>query len=149
MAGLVYTDDGFVRWREEGDIFENYEDDEDSISVFVGVCRSKKLFNEYWNDEVLAYDFGFCYDEDFACIKFSEEPVQDIDTLFKGADIFDLDELKRRYPGGLDRAYNAVYAVGNVNYNGIVQEFENEDFGYFKFLGVFKPSDAFFGAPLS
>ena len=145
MAGLIYTDDGFLLWRESGDIFENYEDDGDSVSVFVGVCKSEELFDEYWDEGVLAYDFGFCYDEDFACIKFREEPIRDIDKLFDDADIFDLDELKKQYPGGLDRAYNAVYAVGNVRYNGIVKEFENEDFGYFKFLGVFKPSDAFFG----
>jgi hypothetical protein len=149
MAGLIRTDDGFLLWREASDIFENFEDDEDSVSVFVGVCKSKELFVEYWRDEVLAYDFGFCYDEDFACIKFREKPTRDIDTLFDDADIFDLDELKKQYPGGLDQAYNAVYVVGNVKYSGIVKEFENEAFGYFKFLGVFKPYDAFFGASLS
>lgn len=148
MAGLIYTDDGFLLWRGVSDIFENFEDDEDSVSVFVGVCKSEELFNEYWDGGGLAYDFGFCYDEDFACIKFREKPTKDIDTLFDDADIFDLGELKKQYPGGLDQAYNAVYAVGNVKYSGIVKEFENEAFGYFKFLGVFKPSDAFFGAPL-
>ena len=148
MAGLIRTDDGFLLWRGESDIFENYEDDEDSVSVFVGVCKSEELFDEYWDDGGVAYDFGFCYDEDFACIKFREKPTKDIDTLFDDAEIFDLNELKRQYPGGLDQAYNAVYAVGNVKYSGVVKEFENEAFGYFKFLGVFKSSIHFFGAPL-
>ena len=32
MAGLIRTDDGFLLWREASDIFENFEDDEDSVS---------------------------------------------------------------------------------------------------------------------
>ncbi|MBD5098073.1 MAG: hypothetical protein HDT35_00670 [Clostridiales bacterium] len=116
---------------------ENYVEDENSVSVFVGMCKSEELFEAYWDDEVLAYDFGFCYDEDFAVIKFRELPLKQIDGLFDDAEIFDLDELKRQYPSGLDKAYNAVYVVGNVKYKGVVKEIENEDFGYFNFLGVF------------
>lgn len=142
INSLRQTDDGEWIWSGTGDIFDNYEEDEGRVSVFVGVCGSEELFEQYWRDEVLAYDFGLCYDEDFAYISFSEEPKKQIDALFDGlGDIFDVEELKRAYPQGLDRAYNAVYRVGHVDYKGVVAEVENEDFGYFRFLGTFSATE--------
>lgn len=138
MAGLLeHTDGGSLVWRGSGDIFENFEEDKSSVSVFVGLCKSEELFEAYWDTGVLAYDFGICYDEDFAVIKFREPPLKQIDALFDDAEVFDLNVLKSLYPNGLDRAYNAVYVVGHMNYKGAVKEIENEDFGHFKFLGVF------------
>lgn len=126
MSGLIHTDDGEWLWSGTGDLFDNYEDDESRVSVFVGVCESEELFDQYWQDEVLAYDFGLCYDEDFAYISFREDPQKQIDALFDGpGDIFDVEELKRAYPQGLDRAYNVVYRVGRVDYKGVVTEVNN------------------------
>ena len=95
------------------------------------------MFEQYWDDEVLAYDFGFRYDEDFAVIKFRDEPLRHIDALVDDAEVFVLEELEKIYPNGLDKAYNAVYVIGHMNYKGTVTEVENETFGYFKFLGTF------------
>lgn len=141
MSGLRQTDDGEWLWSGTGDLFDNYEEDEDRVSVFVGVCGSEELFKRYWRDEVLAYDFGLCYDEDFSRIKFREEPSGQIDELFSGAAIFDLEELKQVYPHGLDRAYNVLYEVGHVDYKGVVAEVRNEEFGYFRFLGSFTETE--------
>lgn len=104
------------------------------LLVFVG---QRDLFEQYWDDKVLGYDFGFSCDEDFAVIKFRDEPLKQIDAHFDDAELFDLDELKKIFPDGLDKAYNAVYVVGNVNYKGTITEVENDTFGYFKFLGTF------------
>ncbi len=101
------------------------------------VCRSEDLFEQYWDDEVLGYDFGFWCDEDFSIIKFRKEPLRQIDALFDDAVSFVMKELKEKYPNGLDKAYNAVYVIGHMKYKGTVTEVENETFGYFKFLGTF------------
>ena len=136
-TGLHRADDYTWVWSGTGTIFDNFEDDPNCVSVFVGVCKSEDLFEQYWDDEVLAYDFGFRYDEDFAVIKFRDEPLRQIDALFDDAEVFVLEELKKIYPNGLDKAYNAVYVIGHMNYKGTVTEVENETFGYFKFLGTF------------
>lgn len=60
-----------------------------------------------------------------------------IDELVKDAETFDIDALKKCYPDGLDRAYNAIIILHRVAYDGPVREVQNETFGYFKFLGVF------------
>lgn len=60
-----------------------------------------------------------------------------IDELVKDAEIFDIDALKRMYPDGLDRPYNAIIILDRVIYDGLMKEVQNETFGYFKFLGVF------------
>lgn len=136
-TGLYRDDDFTLVWSGNGSIFDNFEDNPNCVSVFVGVCKSEDLFEQYWDDEVLGYDFGFTCDEDFAVIKYRNEPLRQIDALFDDAEIFDLAELKKLYPDGLDKAYNAVYVVGHMNYKGVVIEVENETFGYFKFLGTF------------
>ena len=136
-TGLHRADDYTWVWSGTGTIFDNFEDDPNCVSVFVGVCKSEDLFEQYWDDEVLAYDFGFRYDEDFAVIKFRDEQLRQIDALFDDAEVFVLEELKKIYPNGLNKAYNAVYVIGHMNYKGTVTEVENETFGYFKFLGTF------------
>lgn len=134
---MLRSEDEFWLWRGGQDVSANYEEDKNSVSVFVGICESEERFEAYWDDKALGYDFGFFCDEDFAIIKFREPPLQQIDALFDDAGLFDLAELKKQYPDGLDRPYNAVYVIGSLNYKGTVSEFENEDYEYFKFLGVF------------
>lgn len=60
-----------------------------------------------------------------------ENLTTNIDELVKNAETFDIDALKKMYPNGLDRPYNAII------YNGPIKEVYNETFGYFRFLGVF------------
>lgn len=123
---------------------------EEYLSVFVGTCKSQELFEQYWdkdyerldNDFIgfeMGADFGInTYDEDFAVMVLKETSTDQIDVLFEDAEIFDLDELKRMFPNGLDQPYNAVIILDRMKYDGKIKEVSNESFGYFKFLGVFK-----------
>ncbi len=86
----------------------------------------------------MGIDFGInYYDEDFAVMVMQKKLTSNIDELFKGAEIFDLNKLKRMYPDGLDKQYNAVVILDRLIYDGAVKEVRNDSFGYFKFLGVF------------
>ena len=91
-------------------------DDEKRCSVFAGINT---------------------YDEDFAVMVLQEELTDQIDELVKDAEVFNIDALKRMYPDGLDRPYNAIIILDRLIYDGAVQEVQNERFGFFKFLGVF------------
>jgi hypothetical protein len=93
----------------------NYSTRENRCSVFVGVCKSRELFEQYWKKdyELLWYDYiGFemgidfginTYDEDFAVMVFQKNLTQKIDELVKNAETFDIDALKKMYPDGLDK----------------------------------------------
>lgn len=135
--------------REVSQLSISYSNDE-YLSVFVGVCKSQELFEQYWdkdyerldNNEIgfeMGVDFGInTYDEDFSVMVLKETSTDQIDELFEDAEIFDLDELKRMFPNGLDQPYNTVIILDRVKYDGEIKEVANETFGYFKFLGVFK-----------
>ena len=126
-----------------------YSTDEDRCSVFVGVCNSQELFEKYWEkdyellwDDYIGFemgvDFGInTYDEDFAVMMFQKNLTSQIDEIVKDAETFDIDALKRMYPNGLDRPYNAIIILHRMIYDGPIKEVQNETFGYFKFLGVF------------
>ena len=86
----------------------------------------------------MGVDFGInTYDEDFAVMVLQKNLTTRIDELVKDAEIFDIDALKRMYPDGLDRPYNAIIILDRVIYDGSIKEIQNETFGFFKFLGVF------------
>ena len=136
-----------MRQVEQLDI--SYTTLESRCSIFVGVCKSQELFEQYWekdydllhNDYIgfeMGVDFGInTYDEDFAIMILQKNLTTKIDELVEDAEIFDIDALKRLYPDGLDRPYNAIIVLDRVSYDGSIQEVQNETFGYFKFLGVF------------
>ena len=136
-----------MRQVEQLDI--SYTTLESRCSIFVGVCKSQELFEQYWekdydllhNDYIgfeMGVDFGInTYNEDFAIMMLRKNLTTKIDELVKDAEIFDIDVLKRLYPDGLDRPYNAIIILDRVSYDGSIQEVKNETFGYFKFLGVF------------
>lgn len=136
-----------MRQVEQLDI--SYTTLESRCSIFVGVCKSQELFEQYWekdydllhNDYIgfeMGVDFGInTYNEDFAIMMLRKNLTTKIDELVKDAEIFDIDVLKRLYPDGLDRPYNAIIILDRVSYDGSIQEVQNETFGYFKFLGVF------------
>ena len=136
-----------MRQVEQLDI--SYTTPESRCSIFVGVCKSQELFEQYWekdydllhNDYIgfeMGVDFGInTYNEDFAIMMLRKNLTTKIDELVKDAEIFDIDALKRLYPDGLDRPYNAIIILDRVSYDGSIQEVQNETFGYFKFLGVF------------
>lgn len=137
-----------MRMVEQSDVCYS-NDKEKRCSVFAGICQSRELFEQYWekdyellcNDCIgfeMGIDFGInTYDEDFAVMVLQEELTDQIDELVKDAEVFNIDALKRMYPDGLDRPYNAIIILDRLIYDGAVQEVQNERFGFFKFLGVF------------
>lgn len=136
-----------MREVEQSDI--SYSTDKNLCSVFVGVCKSQELFEQYWEkdydllwDDCIGFemgvDFGInTYDEDFAVMVLQKGLTDQIDELVKDAEVFDVDALKRMYPDGLDRQYNAIVVLDRMAYDGNVKEVDNGEFGYFRFLGVF------------
>lgn len=127
----------------------SYSTDENRCSVFVGVCKSPELFEKYWEKDYdllwdnyigfeMGIDFGInTYDEDFAVMVLQKNLTSQIEEIVRDAETFDVDELKRMYPDGLDRPYNAIIILDRMVYDGLVMEVDNETFGYYKFLGVF------------
>ena len=136
-----------MRQVEQLDI--SYSTDENLCSVFAGVCESRELFEQYWekdyeflHDDYIGFEMGIdfginTYDEDFAVMVLQKDLTSQIDQLVKDAGFFDVDALKRMYPDGLDRPYNAIIVLNGMAYNGPIKEVQNETFGYYKFLGVF------------
>ena len=135
--------------REAAQLDVCYSTDEERCSVFVGVCKSPELFEQYWEKDYelldrdcigfeMGVDFGInTYDEDFAVMVFHKQPSSKIDELVKDAETFDIDALKRMYPDGLDKLYNVIIILHRMIYDGPVREAQNEKFGEFRFLGVF------------
>lgn len=129
-----------------------YSNDE-YLSVFVGVCKSQELLDQYLEKDYellneydcigfeLGVDFGInTYDEDFSVFVVNPNMSKDLEEVFVEAEVFDMDLLKKDYPDGLDRPYNTAIIIGRLKYEGEVKEIQNE-FGYFKFLGVY-PDEA-------
>ena len=119
------------------------------LSVFVGVCKSQELLDQYLEKDYellneyncigfeLGVDFGInTYDEDFSVFIVNPNMSKDLEEVFVEAEVFDMDLLKKDYPDGLDRPYNTAIVIGRLKYEGEVKEIQNE-FGYFKFLGVY------------
>ena len=134
--------------REVEEKSYSYSNDE-YLSVFVGVCKSQELLDQYLeqNYELLTeydcigsefgVDFGInFYDEDFSVMIVNPNMSKDLEEVFVEGEVFDMDLLKKDYPDGLDRPYNAAIVIGRLKYEGEVKEIQNE-FGYFKFLGVY------------
>ena len=134
--------------REVEEKSYSYSNDE-YLSVFVGVCKSQELLDQYLeqNYELLTeydcigsefgVDFGInFYDEDFSVFIVNPNMSKDLEEVFVEAEVFDMDLLKKDYPDGLDRPYNTAIVIGRLKYEGEVKEIQNE-FGYFKFLGVY------------
>lgn len=129
-----------------------YSNDE-YLSVFVGVCKSQELLDQYLEKDYellneydcigseFGIDFGInFYDEDFSVFVVNPNMSKDLEEVFVEAEVFDMDLLKKDYPDGLDRPYNTAIIIGRLKYEGEVKEIQNE-FGYFKFLGVY-PDEA-------
>lgn len=136
-----------MRQVEQLDI--SYSTNENCCSVFAGVCTSQERFEQYWEKDYellsdgyigfeMGVDFGInTYDEDFAVMVLQENLTNQIDELVKNAETFDIDALKKMYPEGLDRNYNAIIILHRMIYDGKMKEVQNETYGYFRFLGVF------------
>jgi len=127
------------------------------FSVFVGVCKSEELLDEYlgqhWKRSEIGLmcsqfrkDFNINYNDDkylYFVSTVNAQMSNDINevfddvVLFDDVELFDLNLLKQDYPNHFDRAYNAVIIIVGVKYEGEIQEIQNNRFGYFKFLGTY------------
>lgn len=131
---------------------ESKEDDFNNklyLSVFVGVCKSKKLLDEYLEQDLENPDvglhsshFGFdfnikYYDDEYLFSVLNTQMSSDITEIFANTEVFDLNLLKQDYSNRLDKQYNTVIIIRKLKYEGKVQEIQNIKFGYFKFLGVY------------
>ena len=108
----------------------------------VGISLRELRLNEYdCIGSEFGIDFGInFYDEDFSVFVVNPKMSKDLEEVFVEAEVFDMDLLKKDYPDGLDRPYNTAIIIGRLKYEGEVKEIQNE-FGYFKFLGVY-PDEA-------
>ena len=119
------------------------------LSVFVGICKSEDLLDEYleqhWESSevgLMSSQFGVdfnieYYDDKYFISNVNTQMSNDIDEIFADTEVFDLNLLKRDYPNHLDRLYNAVIIIRKMKYTGEIQEIQNSKFGYFKFLGTY------------
>lgn len=95
------------------------------LSVFVGVCKSQELLDQYLEKDYellneyncigfeLGVDFGInTYDEDFSVFIVNPNMSKDLEEVFVEAEVFDMDLLKKDYPDGLDRPYNTAIVIG-------------------------------------
>lgn len=60
-----------------------------------------------------------------------------IDDIFHEANVFDLNLLKKDYFDSLNKPYDTAIVIGRMKYEGEVKEIQNNEFGYFKFLGIY------------
>lgn len=123
------------------------------LSVFVGVCKSQELLDEYLKkdyelleDGCIGSEFGVdfninTYDEDFMVSVVNTNMSNDIEEIFVDAMVFDIDLLNQDYPDNLDGLYNVALVIGRLKYEGEIKEIQNNEFGYFKFLGVYPEED--------
>lgn len=125
-----------------------YSNDE-YVSVFIGNCNSQELLNRYLEKDYemldvdcigseFGIDFGInTYDEDFLVAIANAKASNSIEEIFAETDVFDIDKLKADYPNDLEDFYNAAIVVGKLKYEGDTKEIQNNEFGHFKFWGVF------------
>ena len=118
-------------------------------SIFVGICKSQELLNEYFDKDYELLSLGYIgsefgvdfnintYDEDFLVSVVNTKMSNNLDEIFANATTFDIDLLKNDYPDNLDRLYNTAIVIGGLKYEGAIKEIQNEEFGYFKFLGTY------------
>lgn len=128
--------------READALNVTYQKD-DYVSVFVGLCESKELLAKYMEKDYellecgcigfeLGVDFGInTYDEDFMAMVWHEKMSDSIETIFK-------DAVQTIYSDKINESYNVAIVIGNLKYEGQIQEVHNEEFGYFKFLDAHK-----------
>lgn len=125
-----------------------YSNDE-YVSVFIGNCNSQELLNRYLEKDYemldvdcigseFGIDFGInTYDEDFLVAVANAKSSNSIEEIFAKAGVFDIDKLKANYPNDLEGFYNSAIVVGKLKYEGDTKEIQNNEFGHFKFLGIF------------
>ena len=139
-------------WTNERRRYKNEQADQDYVSVFVGICKSQKLLDEYIkpNNELLngndirsefEADFQILYDEDCLTAVINSQKSNDVEKIFANAVVFETDLLKQDYQNHLDKSYNVAIVIENLKYEGERKEILNDKFGCFKYLGAYPQID--------
>ncbi|MDE7477602.1 MAG: hypothetical protein K2M91_06590 [Lachnospiraceae bacterium] len=117
------------------------ENEQDYVSVFVGICKSQELLNELLSPSHIESKFkaGFhiFYEEDCLITSVNSQMSDNVDEIFSKKSIFDIELLKQDYSNHLDRPYNTAIVIRDLKYDGEVKEILDDKFGYFKFLGIY------------
>lgn len=131
-------------WINERKRCKTRETDEDYVSVFVGICKSQELLDDYLNQDcsVFGTDFRILYDEKCLTAVINPQKSNDVEKIFANIAVFEMDLLKRDYQDNLDKLYNTAIVIKNMKYEGETDEILNDKFGYFKFLGVYPQKKA-------
>lgn len=119
------------------------------LSVFVGICESKNTLERYLQQYLTLLEMDCIgssfridfhinyYDDEYYTAVVNSQMSNDIDEIFADAAVFDVSLLKKDYPNLFDTQYNAVIIIGRMKYEGEIQEIQNDEFGYFRFLGTY------------
>lgn len=120
------------------------EADGDYVSVFVGICESQELLDDYLNQECSDFgtDFHILYDKKCLMAIINPQKSNDVEKIFENMAIREMDLLKQDYQDNLDKLYNTAIVIKNMKYEGKTDEILNDKFGYFKFLGAYPTKKA-------
>lgn len=119
------------------------------ISVWIGKCKSMKLFNAYIDknyalvDEddmslfLLGNDFGIrTYDEDFSLVNYIDEPTKKVETVLDtGAPDYVVTHFIEQYGEEFEEEFNCAVMFYDMDYSGKVKRHTSEKYGEFVFLG--------------
>lgn len=79
--------------------------DGDYVSVFVGICKSQELLDDYLNQDcsIFGTDFHILYDEKCLTSVINPQKSNDVEKIFANIAVFEMDLLKRDYQDNLTR----------------------------------------------
>ncbi len=128
---------------------KKYFDEDGYVSIWLCNTKSEEMLRQYVEidyedeeDEIgfqMGHDFNiWWYDEDFFEASHKKNA--------KGWDLLDGHSymenikciLKEKYSHLLDKEYNGIIIFYNFKYDGNIAEKENNQYGYFKFVGSFE-----------
>jgi len=135
-------------WINDRKYYKNGAANQNYVSVFVGICKSQELLDEYIKQDydllngngicsAFQADFQILYDEDCLTAIINFQKSNDVEEIFANIAVFETDLLKQDYQDNLDKSYNVAIVIKNLKYEGERKEILNDKFGCFKYLGAY------------
>lgn len=135
-------------WINKRKHYKNEETNQRFVSVFVGICKSQQLLDEYikqdyellsdnHNQSAFGADFNILYDDECLVTNINAHKSNNVEEIFADLAFFETDLLKQDYQNNLDKTYNVAIVIKNLKYKGKRKEILNDKFGYFKYLGTY------------
>lgn len=136
-------------WINDSKYYKNGEIKDDYISVFVGICASQELLDNYIYQEyellngnhicsAFGADFHISYDKECLMATLNTKKSSDVEEIFANTAVIETNLLKQDYPHNLDKSYNVAIVIKNVKHEGKREEILNNKFGRFRFLGAYR-----------